>query len=475
MVAEAAAGIGVIAARPDPGGTLRRACFLVRESAGGGFYPTLEVAAAARAQGWSPSAMRFDLATEARLAPGRVTLLDGHGSALVNFTGPAGTIRQISFVDALDGRFTPGSLTGKVVLVGLTAPGLHDYFPVPYSGGMFGVEVHAQILENLLEGSFLTEVSRATALGLAILLSVLGAVAARLVRPVVGFALLLLALVVYGALALRAFEADRTVWPLLGPSLGLLAAYLPTAAQRLATEEGVRRRLRREFGRYAPQQVVAGLEAGEMQARSAGAVRTVTALFADVRGFTAWMGTADPRDVVSVLNTYFGRMTELAFDLEGTVDNLVGDEIFITFNALQDQPDHMARAAHLAVNMVHELETLNRGWLESRTLDQPLRIGVGLSSGEAVVGNLGSHIRSQYTALGSVVNLASRLQGLNKELGTTILATSTIAEAVASEIECRPLGEQNVRGHPVPVEVYELIDRKRPGADRNRPVGPDAG
>jgi adenylate cyclase len=135
----------------------------------------------------------------------------------------------------------------------------------------------------------------------------------------------------------------------------------------------------------------------------------------------------------------------------------------------------MARAAHLAVNMVHELETLNRGWLESRTLDQPLRIGVGLSSGEAVVGNLGSHIRSQYTALGSVVNLASRLQGLNKELGTTILATSTIAEAVASEIECRPLGEQNVRGHPVPVEVYELIDRKRPGADRNRPVGPDAG
>jgi len=201
-------------------------------------------------------------------------------------------------------------------------------------------------------------------------------------------------------------------------------------------------------------------------------VRAVTALFADVRGFTAWMGTADPRDVVSVLNTYFERMTELAFDLDGTVDNLVGDEIFITFNALDDQPDHMVRAAHLAVNMVHELDALNRRWQENGVLDTPLRVGIGISSGEAVVGNLGSQIRTQYTALGSVINLASRLQGLNKELGTTILVTRSVAEAVADEIESRPLGEQNVRGHPEPVEVFELVDRKGTTASAPRPSAP---
>ncbi|MBM3472258.1 MAG: adenylate/guanylate cyclase domain-containing protein [Armatimonadetes bacterium] len=463
-LAQAAAGTGVIAGRPDPDGTLRRACFLIQGAASGHFYPTFELATAARAQKWDPGAMRFDLASQAVLTPGQVTPLDDWGNALVNFLGPTGTVPRYSFRDVLDGRFSPGTFTDKIVLVGLTAPGLQDFFVVPYPGGMFGVEIHAQVLENMLHNSFLTEVNRATVFGLAILLGILGALMARLARPVVGFAALLLALVVYNALAMRAFSESRTVWPMLGPGLALLAAYLPTAAIRLATEEGTRRRLRTEFGRYAPPQLVARLEAGELQARSAGVLRTVTALFADVRGFTAWMGTADPRAVVSVLNTYFGRMTELAFDLDGTVDNLVGDEIFITFNALDDQPDHMVRAAHLAVNMVHELDALNRCWQEEKVLDTPLRIGIGISSGEAVVGNLGSQIRTQYTALGSVINLASRLQGLNKELGTTILVTRSVAEAVAEEIESRPLGEQNVRGHPEPVEVFELTDRKRSAA-----------
>jgi len=472
LQAQAAAGIGVIAGQPDSDGTLRRACFLIRDAATGAFYPTFELATAAQARGWKPGAMRFDLARQAILTPGQVTPLDGQGAALVNFLGPAGTIPHYSFVDVLDGRFPPGAFTDKIVLIGLTASGLRDFFVVPYPGGMFGVEIHAQILQNMLDNSFLTEANRATVFGLAILLGVLGALTARLARPVLGFALLLLALVVYNALAMRAFSEGRTVWPVLGPGLALLAAYLPMAAMRLAIEEGSRRRLRTEFGRYAPPQLVARLEAGELQARSAGVVRAVTALFADVRGFTAWMGTADPRDVVSVLNTYFERMTELAFDLDGTVDNLVGDEIFITFNALDDQPDHMVRAAHLAVNMVHELDALNRRWQENGVLDTPLRVGIGISSGEAVVGNLGSQIRTQYTALGSVINLASRLQGLNKELGTTILVTRSVAEAVADEIESRPLGEQNVRGHPEPVEVFELVDRKGTTASAPRPSAP---
>jgi adenylate cyclase len=471
-LARQAAGIGVIAGRPDPDGTFRRACFLVRDGTTGALHPTFELAAAAYARGWDPAAMRFNLATAAVLAPGQVTPLDGRGGALVNFIGPAGSVPRYSFVDVLDGRFSAGTFSDKIVLIGLTAPGLQDFFAVPYPGGMFGVEIHAQVLDNLLHNSFLREVNRATVYGLAVLLGVLGALIARLARPVVGFAVLLLGLVVYNALAMRAFGEHRTAWPVLGPGLALLAAYVPMAAMRLATEESTRRRLRTEFGRYAPPQLVARLEAGKLQARSAGALRTVTALFADVRGFTAWMGTADPRAVVSVLNTYFGRMTELAFDLDGTVDNLVGDEIFITFNALDDQPDHPARAAHLAVNMVHELDILNRRWQAEGVLTTPLRIGIGISSGEAVVGNLGSQIRTQYTALGSVINLASRLQGLNKDLGTTILATRSIAEAVADSIESRPLGEQNVRGHPEPVEVFELTDRKPRSAENPAPPRP---
>ena len=462
-IAGAAAGTGVIAGRQDRDGTLRRAFFLVRDAKTGTFFPTFELAVAAKGMGWDYGKMRFDLARQAELAPGRRIPLDEQGMALVNFLGPTGTVAQYPVIDVLDGRYSPGTFRDKIVLVGLTAPGLQqDFFPVPCGGGMFGLEIHAQTLENILHGTFLRQSDLSTTLGLAVLMALVGAMAVGLARPVVGFGALALSLVVYDALAVRSFAQAGVVWPMLGPNLSAVLAFMPIAVFRLATEETARRRLRNEFGRYAPPQMVARLDAGEMQARSAGTIRPVTALFADVRGFTAWSASVSPHDVVSVLNTYFEGMTQLAFDVGGTVDNIVGDEIFITFNVLEDQPDHVARAANLAINMIQALEDLNRRWLATHTLPEPMRIGIGINAGEALVGNLGSHIRTQYTVLGQVVNLASRLQALNKELGTTILTTKDVADAVAATIQTRCLGMQNIRGHPVPVEVHEIIGRSGP-------------
>ncbi len=459
-LAAAAAGCGVIAARPDQDGVVRRVFFLLREMHSGKLYATLPLTVAAAVGGWELPQMRFDLARSADLSPRCHVPLDEAGSAVINYLGPAGTVPQFSFVDVLDGRFSPQAFKGRIVLVGLTAPGLQDAYPTPFPGVMMGVEIQAQTIENLLAGGFARQSDHATAVGLAILLGVLAALAAGLLRPLVGLAVVVLGVAVYHVAGMRALAESGVALPMLGPTVAALLAYVPVAVFRLKTEEAGRRRLRQEFGRYAPPQVVARLDAGTMQQRSAGVIRTVTALFADVRGFTAWSAEAEPRQVVRILNTYFEAMTELAFDLEGTVDNIVGDEVFITFNVLADQPDHIRRAADLAVNMIGALDELNRRWLADGDLPQPLRIGIGIHTGEALVGNLGSSVRTQYTVLGQTVNLASRLQSLNKELGTTTLCTREVAAALGGAFETTDLGPREVRGHPVPVDVFEIVRRR---------------
>lgn len=464
-LAGSVAGAGVVAATPDADGILRRARLLVarREPAGQYLYPTLPLALAAWHQHWDYSSMRLDLGREALLSPQTRVPLDASGSALINFLGTTEGIPAYSYVDVLDGRFDDAALRGRIVLVGFTGSGLLDQYPTPLAPRLYGVEIQAQIIENLVQGLFLDGGRFSDALVLALLLSLAAAAAAVMLRPVVGLALVALLLAGYNVAALQALVQSGAVWPGLAPNLAAVLTFACLAVFRLATEEEGRRRLRSEFGRYAPPQVVARLDSGEMRVRAAGVKRQVTSLFADIRGFTAWSAGAYPHDVITVLNTYYEAMTQLAFEVEGTVDNIVGDEIFVTFNAIEDQPDHAARAVDLALNMVSALDGLNERWQALGLLAEPLRIGVGLNTGEALVGSLGSRVRTQYTALGQSVNLASRLQALTRELDTTILASAAVAEAATGRALLRSHGLREIRGHPVPVEVFEVVGRGTPG------------
>lgn len=461
--AQAATGGGVVAAVPDADGVMRRAPLLLsvadRKGASQHLYPTLPLALAAFGGGWNLSGARFNLTREAALAPGHKAPLDGAGNLLINFLDPTQPLTTVSYADVLDGRFEQNAFRDRIVLVGFTAEGLLDHVPTPLAASVPGVEVLGQTLETLTQGRHLKTGTFGNTLGLALLLGAVATVAAASTRPVLGLAIVLLALGAYNAASLRAFSAGGAIWPGLAPNLTALLSFASIAVFRLATEEEGRRRLRNEFGRYAPPQVVARLDAGEMKIRAAGVKRQVTSLFADVRGFTAWSAGADPTDVVAVLNTYYEAMTQLAFDVEGTVDNIVGDEIFVTFNAIEDQEDHVERAVDLAINMIAALDGLNERWQAAGTLPRPLRIGVGVNTGEALVGSLGSHVRTQYTVLGQSVNLAARLQALNKDLGTTILASKEVADAVGLRVQLRNHGLKEVRGHPVPVEVYEILGR----------------
>jgi adenylate cyclase len=473
--AKVAAGGGVIAGASDPDGIMRRALLFVKETRTEALYPTLVLELARHALGLRYADMQIDLTHDAKLGPGLDVLLDSQGRMLVNFIGPADTVPARSYVDVLDGRFNPRDFQNKVVIVGFTAPGLLDQYPTPVAASMSGIELQAQALEGLMQGRFLKPPQFADTIGLALVLAVIAALAGAYLRPLLGGLVVILLLAGYNVASLKAFTESGAIWGGVAPNLAVALTFVAIAVFRLQTEEKARRRLRDEFGRYAPPQVVARLDAGEMKVRAAGVKRPVTALFADVRGFTAWSASADPHEVIQVLNTYFESVTQLAFDVEGTIDNIVGDEIFVTFNALQDQRDHAQRAVDLGLNMIAALDGLNERWVAQGILPGPMRIGVGIHTGEVLVGSLGSHIRTQYTALGQTINLASRLQSFNKELGTTMLTTREVADQLGPQIETHNRGFHDIRGHPVPVEVIEIVGRKTgPGGGMATEVVPPA-
>ncbi|MEM3433660.1 MAG: adenylate/guanylate cyclase domain-containing protein [Candidatus Methanomethyliaceae archaeon] len=462
LLANAGVGGGTLFACPDPDGVLRRGLLFVQELNGisSNIYPSLPLAIFAALHKLSFAQMQIDLRKEACLDTGYRLPLDGHGGYFVRFLGPGGTIPTISYVDVLKGRYPPGTFKNKIVLVGFTAEGLKERYPTPIDPFMSGVEIHAQMLECLLQKRFLQKLSSIGEAALTFGVASLAIVAAALWRPLRGLLFLIFILCVYNLGAIYYFGHAGILWPGLPPLLSGVGGFGIMEFMRLRSEEAGRKRLREEFSRYAPPPVVARLDAGQLQSQAAGEIRPVTVLFADLRDFTSWSARADPHQVIRVLNTYFEAMTRLAFDVEGIVDNIIGDEILVTFNALETQPDHIERAVDLALNMVAALEGLNNGWLHSEVLSAPLRLGIGINTGEVLVGRLGSHIRTQYTVLGQTVNLAARLQAYNKELGTVILCTAPVAEQVAEQVLVRSHGYHLLRGHTEPIEVFEIVNRR---------------
>jgi len=454
-----AKGAGVIAMQPDADGILRRAFFAVVNEQDGNVYPTLPFAVGAATLQLPYEQMTFELRESIELGPAHRIPLDAYGRALVNFTGVARRVPWYSFADIVRGRIRQGTFTDKIVLVGFTAPGLHDFLPTSFPGGMFGVEINAEIIDNILRSGFLSPATPLTNLGLTLLLAVVVAVFTHHLRPVLGFVSLVALLIAYNTTALGMFTRHNYALAVVPQNAGAIGMYLIVSLSRFATEETARRRLRDEFGRYVPPQVVAHIDAGLVRSRFEGALRQISVLFADIRGFSQFAVETEPRQVVALLNEYFGVMTSLAFELEGTVDNIVADEICITFNTIEDQPNHLARAALLALDMKAALADLNRRWLAAGIVQEPVRIGVGVNSGEALVGNIGSNVRMQYTAIGPTMNLASRLQELNKDLGTTILAPAHVYHQVNKLVTARYVGVHELAGHPEPVMVYEIEER----------------
>ena len=322
---------------------------------------------------------------------------------------------------------------------------------------MSGPEIHANILETLITEIFPRSVPvYLSSLYLCIVIPA-SALVFYFLRPLSGLAA---GTVMAGLAALLAFLAFKQYWllPTADVQLGVLLSYMSTLGIKLTGEEREKARLRKIFSRYVDDEVVEKLLASGRLPDLGGEVCHITVLFADIRNFTTISEKLTPQQVVEMLNYYLSRACDSIQTYGGTVDKFIGDAVMAVFGAPVSYPDHARRALEAALEMAKKARDL-RAWMQHHFSGNDLpefAIGIGVHTGEAIVGNIGSLKRLEYTAIGDTVNAASRLESLTKELGWTIVASKSTIEAAPGVVTGQRIIRQ-VKGRQEPVEVFEVM------------------
>lgn len=399
---------------------------------------------------------------------------DKWGRVLINFNGPPrANFTTVPATDVLRDNFDPAVFQGKAVFVGATAPDLHDDRLVPTSFGtpMAGVELHASFYDTLLTGRWLSPMRKIVQALLITLLGVLAALAIVLLRARYSPPLILTLWVGVVVTAFALFDRGK-ILDLVWPTLALIFSTAAVTLERRITSDRERHRLRSAFSRYVSESVVKSILSDPAKLKLGGEKRRMSVLFSDVRNFTALSESLSAEQLVEIMNTYLTRMTEVVFRHEGVLDKYIGDAVMAFWNAPLDQEDHAFRAVSTALDMQRELDQMNKSgvFLGGRL---QLRIGIGVNTGEMIVGNMGSHTRFDYTVIGDNVNLASRLEGITKEYGVGILATEATYKEVMGEVVARRVDKVAVKGKKESVVVYEVINLAKSATEAERRLAGD--
>jgi len=372
------------------------------------------------------------------------------------YAAPAGSIRRIPFWRLLKEEGIRPTLEGKIVLIGAVAADLHDTKLTPFSRGneMPGVEIQANIANMLLSSQRLVDLGK-TAMSLWVLLA--GLLPAlffilwpRSLRPLgvsagVGIS--------YTLISIFLFEQGLAV-----DIIHLNASWILSATSlfgwRYFSGERERREMRVLFGKYVSGRILEEVLKDPKKVALGGEEKELTILFSDIRGFTTISERTSPPELVRILNKYFSRMSAQIIAQEGVVDKYIGDAIMAFWGAPLEDPEQADHALKAALGMVRELRALNQELLALG--DPEIKIGIGLYTGPAVAGNIGSEFRFNYTIIGDTVNVASRLEGLNKEYATEIIIGESTKNKLKVSYPFRFLGEVSVKGRKEPVRIYTL-------------------
>jgi len=347
----------------------------------------------------------------------------------------------------------PAVFKDAIVVVGTTAPGLSDLFTVPFQGRMPGIQVHASVIDSILSSRSL--VPAASWVNLAVLVAAAMLTALALTWLGVWRGLAVAALLFGGLAAGSVGMFGRGTWlRLVEPSVAIALAAFSGVAYHYLVEDREKRKVKRLFARYVSKDVCEQLMADPSRAKLGGSRRTMTVLFSDIRGFTTFSEKGQPEEIVAQLNEYFTRMVAVVFEHRGTLDKFVGDAVMALFGAPLDDDEHAEHAVEAALAMQEELAQLNQAWAAAGrpTLD----IGIGVNTGEMVAGNIGSDSIMSYTVIGDAVNLASRLESLNKEYATHLIVSDATRSVLKGRYDIRALGEVVVKGKTRPVAIYEV-------------------
>jgi adenylate cyclase len=347
----------------------------------------------------------------------------------------------------------PERLRNRYVLFGFTAAGLYDLRSSPVSGTYPGVGVHATLLDNLLSGDFMTDVPLWATILLVLGLSA-GAGVASLWASGAGRSILAYVLFLAVPLGLSAGGYALGRWlPLLVLEVGGAVTLASGGVLNYATEGRQKRFIKSAFRQYLSPTVIEELIADPDRLKLGGERRELSIFFSDLQGFTTISEALTPEELTALLNDYLSAMTDLIQEEGGTIDKYEGDAIIAFWNAPVEQPDHGLRAVRAALRCQERLAELRPAFRERTGKELLMRIG--LNSGAAVVGNMGSRTRFDYTMLGDAVNLAARLEGINKQFRTYTMLSAATREAMAGSFPTRELARVAVVGKSQAVVVYE--------------------
>ena len=449
-IVEEAAGFGNVQMPPDDDGTYRRIWLI--EGQGGRAIPSipLEVSAATtggREIGWPE---------KRRLMFGETAVpLDADGRMMVNYYGgvntfPSYPLAQVIASEAAINSGTkpdiePSVVKNKIVIIGVAAPGLYDLKPTPLARVFPGPEVHATVIENLLTGDFISPFSTPAIVAVVLASGLLAAGGLAAIGSTAGMGAWL-----FGTLALITGAAFALFWrgvwmPLFAPAAAAGMASFGMFVHRYLTEGRKKREIRRAFGQYLSPHVVGEIARDPERLKLGGALQEVSLFFSDIADFTSISEKTAPEALVAKLNGYFSKTTRIIQEQGGTLDKYIGDAIMAFWGAPLPVADHAAKAIRSALRIQQAL------------VGDEFATRIGIHTGTVLVGNIGSDIRFNFTAIGDSVNLASRLEGLNKKFGTRIIASETAISAAGPSIEKRRIGRVRVKGRGEPIGIFEPL------------------
>ena len=462
VIDKAAAGWGVFTVTPETDGVVRRVPAVVTD--GTDLYPALStellrLGTASESFGISTAA---DGVQFIKLGHNKV-LTDGHGRIWV-YARHHDKNLYLPAKDILDGTFDPARVAGHLALVGTSAIGLGDIRAIATERQIPGVEVHAQIIESILFAQQLIYPSDA------LLIELLAAVVAGLLMivlvPLIGarWTMILFLTVTAGIAGASWYEFSQklTLYDPVFPIVTALACYVITTYSSFAREEAQKRYVRGAMGRYMSPALVEKVAGNPGLLKLGGETKDMTLLFCDIRGFTTISESfgSDAQGLTKLINRFLTPMTDIILERKGTIDKYMGDCIMAFWNAPLDDPDHAVNACRSALQMMKDLAPLNARLEEQAKVENrrhvPINIGIGLNSGDVVVGNMGSDQRFDYSVLGDNVNLASRLEGQSKPYGVGIVIGENTHQR-APGFACLELDLLKVKGKTEAVRIFALL------------------
>ncbi|MCM8820365.1 MAG: adenylate/guanylate cyclase domain-containing protein [Candidatus Omnitrophica bacterium] len=440
---------GFINIIPDRDGVIRRYPLFIDYN--GKTYSSLDISVIENVLGGSILRMgedfvEFDIDGDKRKIP-----MNEDRSVYLNIYNDLKKFPNYSFVQVFQAFLGKTSVVpldafrDKIVLIGITATGVPDTGNVAGIASYPLVGVHASFLENFLKGEFIKRAGNIPAFFIPLCFSLFSGLIAITFSPVVSFISIVLLVCLFVALSFFLFTSKLFWIDVLYPVGSILIVYGVIVLIEFIYEEKEKARIRNMFGRYISPDVMEKVLSLKEEIMLKGEKKTITVLFADIRGFTSYADIHSPDETFTFLNRVLSIMTEAIFKFGGTLDKFIGDEVMGIYGVPVDDPEHALKAVYSAIEMVKKLKEFSGD----------VEIGVGINTGEAIIGNIGTAQRMEYTAIGDPVNVAARIEEISS--GNEILIGEDTYNLVKEKITCELAGVFTVKGKQDKLKLYRVI------------------